>query len=227
MRRYEALLNAVPDPAVPSITARVIGESSRAFVETMILNAGTDAGVKRGQAVLDDRGLLGRIYLTGARTSWVIALTDLNSRVPVMIESSHRRAILAGDNTPVPALDLDLGEGAVKPGDRVVSTGDGGLLPPGLPVGVVIGDQGPNQGGWRVALYAAPDGSDFVHVLAYTAPVEPLAAGDALPATAPLIPATAQPSEAVKRVPVPAPAPAPKAKIAAPAPSLPDGEEDR
>ena len=100
---------------MPSITARVIGESNRPFVKTMILNAGTEHGVRKGQAVADDRGLIGRIYLTGERTSWVIRLTDLSSRVPVMIETSQRRAILAGDNTPTPALDLDLAGGTATP----------------------------------------------------------------------------------------------------------------
>ena len=132
----------------------------------------------KGQAVADDRGLIGRIYLTGERTSWVILLTDLSSRVPVMIESSQRRAILAGDNTPTPALDLDLAGGTAtpdtaKPGDRVLSTGDGGLLPAGVPVGVVI-EEG---GDLRVALFAANAG-DYVRVLEYGVPAPPTAAGN-------------------------------------------------
>ena len=86
MQRYEALLHAIPDPRLASVTARVIGESNRPFIKTMILNAGTAQQVKKGQAVVDDRGLLGRIYVSGERTSWVILLTDLNSRVPVVIE---------------------------------------------------------------------------------------------------------------------------------------------
>ena len=183
VRRYEQLLNAVPEEVMPSITARVIGESNRPFVKTMILNAGTEHGVRKGQAVADDRGLIGRIYLTGERTSWVILLTDLSSRVPVMIESSQRRAILAGDNTPTPALDLDLAGGTptpdtAKPGDRVLSTGDGGLLPAGVPVGVVIED----GGDLRVALFAATAG-EFVRVLEYGVPAPPTASLGLRPTT--------------------------------------------
>ena len=183
VRRYEQLLNAVPEPAPPSVTARVIGESSRPFVKTMILNAGAEHGVKKGQAVADDRGLIGRIYLTGERTSWVILLTDLSSRVPVMIESSHRRAILSGDNTPAPVLDLDLAagtapEGTVVAGDRVLSTGDGGLLPAGVPVGVVRADGDE----FRVALFA-PSAGDYVRVLDYWVPAPPAAAANATPAS--------------------------------------------
>jgi rod shape-determining protein MreC len=169
LKRYQVLLNAVPEPELPSVTARVIGESNRPFVKTMILNAGANQNVAKGEAVLDDRGLIGRIYLTGERSSWVILLTDLNSRVPVVIEPSHRRAILSGDNTPSPKLEPDVGDGAIKAGDRVLSTGDGGLVPPGLAVGIVTG-QGDSL---RVALFAQADASDFVHVIQYSVPTIP------------------------------------------------------
>jgi rod shape-determining protein MreC len=190
VRRYEQLLNAVPEEVMPSITARVIGESNRPFVKTMILNAGTEHGVRKGQAVADDRGLIGRIYLTGERTSWVILLTDLSSRVPVVIESSQRRAILSGDNTPAPVLDLDLAGGTAtpetaKPGDRVLSTGDGGLLPAGVPVGVVVAD-GRDV---RVSLFAASAG-DYVRVLEYGLPAPPSAGGNPTPASLGLRPTT-------------------------------------
>ena len=175
MRRYESLLNAVPDPKPPFITARVIGESSRPFIKTMILNAGTAQQVKKGQAVVDKRGLLGRIYVTGTDTSWVILLSDLSSRVPVVIEPSHRRAILIGDNTPAPQLELDVGDGPIRPGDRVLSTGDGGLLPPDLPIGVVMG-QGSE---FRAALSAAPGTSDVVQIVDYRVPEPPSAADPA------------------------------------------------
>ena len=172
LRRYEILLNAVPDPKPAFITAKVIGESNRPFVKTIILDAGTRQRVTKGQAVMDERGLLGRIYVTGEQTSWVILLTDLNSRVPVVIEPSHRRALLVGDNSPAPQLELDVGDGPIKAGDRVLSTGDGGLLPPDIPIGVVMGDIGDE----RVALYATPASSDFVHVMDYRVPDPPAAA---------------------------------------------------
>jgi rod shape-determining protein MreC len=209
VRRYEQLLNAVPEAIMPSITARVIGESNRPFVKTMILNAGTDHGVRKGLAVADDRGLIGRIYLTGERTSWVIRLTDLSSRVPVMIETSKRRAILAGDNTPTPVLDLDLAggtatPGTAAPGDRVLSTGDGGLLPAGVPVGVVVED----GSDLRVSLFAASAG-DFVRVLDYGVPAPPSAAANTAPALLglrPTAPGRPEPSVTVSTTLPPKPA---------------------
>ena len=173
VQRYELLLNAAPDPRLPSVAARVIGQSSRPFAKTMILDAGSERGVGKGQAVLDDRGLLGRVYVAGARTSWVILLTDPNSRVPVVIEPSNQRAIMAGDNSMSPLLQLDSSETPVRPGDRVYSTGDGGLLPPHIPVGAVRGD----GEAWRVTLFADPDLGDYVHVVDYRPGLDPPAAG--------------------------------------------------
>ena len=203
VKRYEQLLNAVPEDEMPAITARVIGESNRPFVKTMILNAGTEHGVRKGQAVADDRGLIGRIYLTGERTSWVIRLTDLSSRVPVMIESTQRRAILSGDNTPAPQLDLDLAAGtetpgAATPGDRVLSTGDGGLLPAGVPVGVVMEDG--NE--YRVALFATSAG-DYVRVLEYDVPPPPSPIGSIAPASLGANPAPTGSTTATASTPLP------------------------
>ncbi len=169
LKRYEQLLNAVPDPTLPSTTARIIGQSNRPFVKTLVLNAGTKNGIKKGQAVYDDRGLIGRIFLAGKKASWVILLSDLNSRVPAIIQPSNRRAILSGDNGNSPLLELDMGDMPVHAGDRVVSSGDGGVVPPDLPIGVVVEEGGE----LRVALFANPDLSDFVQIIDYSAPRPP------------------------------------------------------
>lgn len=197
LQRYEILLKAVPDVELPSIQARVIGQSNRPFIKTMILNAGTAQGVKAGQAVVDDRGILGRIYVTGDSTSWVILLGDLNSRVPVTVSPSNRRAMLSGDNSSAPTLLLDSGLTTIHAGDRVYSSGDGGQLPPGLPVGVVVDD----GGNFRVALFADPDATDFVHVIDYSTPPQPSAAATAA------------------AMPIPPPAPPPSAQAQTSAPS--------
>src|SRR5882672_495981 len=109
--RYQTLLHAVPDPQMNRVLARVIGRASRPFLQTMILDAGRGNKVLPGQAVMDARGMIGRIYLTGNRTSWVILLTDLNSRIPVTITASSGKvgtvqAMMTGDNGAQPNLEL-------------------------------------------------------------------------------------------------------------------------
>src|ERR1700759_4373514 len=85
VKHYQALLHALPDPQLNAVLARVIGRASRPFLQTMILDAGNADNAKAGQAVIDANGMIGRVYLSGHHTSWVILLTDLNSRIPVTI----------------------------------------------------------------------------------------------------------------------------------------------
>ncbi len=182
MKHYRLLLNAVPDPSLSSVTARVIGRSSRPFLETVILGAGRRSGIRPGQAVIDARGMLGRIYLVGDHTSWVILLADLNSRIPVSIQPGNVQAILAGDNSRAPNVEA-LAQGAkLKSGQEVVTSGDGGLLPPGLPVGILASD----RNGFRVVLFADPKSASEVRIVDFKTPVErlPPATDRDLPASA-------------------------------------------
>ncbi len=119
------------------VSARVIADPGGPFVHSVIVWAGTRNGVKEGQSVLTGKGLVGRISETGSKASRVILLTDLNSRVPVVIERSRQRAIVAGDNNDKPKL-IYLPDGAsVERGDRLVTSGHGGIYIPGIPVAIV------------------------------------------------------------------------------------------
>ena len=169
----------------------------------MILDAGATNNIKPGQAVVDARGMIGRIYLAGNHTSWVILLTDLNSRIPVSISPGNRQAIMVGDNTAMPSLDTLSQIVTLRPGDQIVSSGDGGLLPPGLPIGTVVEE----AGNYRVALLADAASSEDVEVLAFRKPPEQPPAKLQLPAVAAgLPPATATPPVASSAAAAPAPA---------------------
>jgi rod shape-determining protein MreC len=181
VKHYQALLHAVPDPKLNAVLARVIGRASRPFLQTMILDAGISHNAHAGQAVIDATGMIGRIYLSGERTSWVILLTDLNSRIPVTIAPGNVQAILAGDNSPMPTLEQVSHTVTLKQGDQVVSSGDGGLLPPGLPIGSVMSD---GKGGWRVVLLADASQTQDVEILNFAQPPEQLPATAQLPVEA-------------------------------------------
>jgi len=182
VKRYQLLLHAVPDPELSSVLAQVIGRSNRPFQQTMILDAGRVDGVKPGQAAVDARGMIGRIYIAGQHTSWVILLTDLNSRIPVTIEPGNIQAIMAGDNSSTPSIEVQSWNAHLKGGEQVVSSGDGSLLPSGLAIGTVSG----GDGQWRVSLLADPASSQDVNILDYKRPVEdlPTPTPSDLPATA-------------------------------------------
>lgn len=243
LKRYQALLHAVPDPALNSRTARVIGRSSHPFLDTMIIDAGKGQGVKPGQAVVDARGMIGRIFLSGERTSWVLLLTDLNSRIPVTIQPGNIQAIMAGNNTPTPGLETLATNTPLKAGDQVVTSGDGGLIPPDLPVGVLVA----NGGAFGVALLSDADTSADVRIVDFKLPPEqpPAPSPNDLPASAaglkpemPVPPVQPPPANTApdatkpntpKRAAATAPAPnatTPSAKPATTPPAPPSGSND-
>ena len=228
VNRYQALLHAVPDPQMNRVLARVIGRASRPFLQTMILDAGRSHKVLPGQAVMDARGMIGRIYLTGQRTSWVILLTDLNSRIPVTIAPRNVQAMMTGDNSATPVLNLMSHTVTLHAGEQVTSSGDGGLLPAGLPLGTVVSD---GAGGWRVSLLADAAASQDVEILNFSKPPEAPPPTAQLPAEAAgLKPQAPPPPQTAAAAPTPLVAP-PKPKPAAAAPVAPapasDEDEDR
>lgn len=141
-RQLQGLLKVVPDRVVSYVTARVIANSGGAYVRTVMINAGTENGIARGQATITGEGLVGRLTEVGSRAARVLLITDLNSRIPVKIEGSNTGAVLAGDNSERPRLLYVGAPENVKIGDRVVTSGEGGVFPPDLPVGLVSATDG-------------------------------------------------------------------------------------
>jgi len=132
-----AQLEYVPDKRSQFVTARVVADTGGAFFHSLLINAGARQFIRRGQAVIWQGGLIGRIAEVGERTSRVLLMTDINSRIPVVVESTGDRAIVRGDNTARPVLQFLPGNSPISPGDRVVTSGHGGVYPPGLAVGAV------------------------------------------------------------------------------------------
>jgi len=130
------------DEATHAVSAQVIANSGGAFARNVLINVGNRDGVARGQAAVTGEGLVGRISEVGDRAARVLLLTDLNSHIPVMLEGSRERAVLAGDNSDQPRLTYLPANVTPKLGDRIVTAGSGGVFPPGLPVGVVAAVDG-------------------------------------------------------------------------------------
>jgi rod shape-determining protein MreC len=133
-----------------------------------MVNAGAEQGAARGQAAVAEGGLIGRLTEVGSRAARVLLITDLNSRIPVVIPgvtpASRTSAVLAGDNSDRPRLVFASEPKAIRIGDRVVTSGDGGVFPPGLPVGIVASV---DPGGARVEPYAELPRLDYVLLVDY------------------------------------------------------------
>jgi rod shape-determining protein MreC len=164
---FRSLLAAKPLPATAFISGRVIGDSSGPFVRTILINAGARDGVRTGMAAVTADGLAGRVIKVGNRASRILLLTDLNSRVPVVIEGSRYRAVLEGDNSDSMRLTFLPNAAQVSAGDRVVTSGNGGVFPPGLPVGIIASTSG---GQIRVQPFAGYDRLEYVRLLRYAFP---------------------------------------------------------
>jgi rod shape-determining protein MreC len=164
---FRTLLSTVAEPRNAFVTTRVIGMSSGTFVRTALVSAGANDGVAVGQAVVTAQGMIGRVVEVGSRSARVLLLTDLNSRIPVVFERSREAAVLSGDNTDRLRLTYVTDEVAIEPGDRLVTSGEGGMLPPGLPVGQVIGLE---DGVWHVQPMVDPSRVEYIRILNYALP---------------------------------------------------------
>jgi len=162
--RYKTLLELKTDPPIPMVAARIVSDSRGPFANARLADAGREKGVVIGNPVLSERGLVGRVVGVTNGASRVLMLTDIASRTPVMIDRTNARAILTGDGGPNPKLDYLRGRDPVQKGDRVLTSGDGGVIPRGLPVGVAVKGV---DGRWRVQLESDSVPVDFVRILLF------------------------------------------------------------
>ncbi|WP_417720283.1 rod shape-determining protein MreC [Salipiger sp.] len=160
--RLRDLNNVRLDPRLTYITGVVLADSGSPFRQSALINVGSRDGIVDGWATMDGIGLVGRISGVGANTSRVILLTDATSRIPATIQPSGQRALVVGDNTAAPPIDFLENPDQVRPGDRIVTSGDGEVFPPGLLIGQVAQDPG---GRLRVRLAADYERLEFLRVL--------------------------------------------------------------
>ena len=126
----------IPENASP-VSARVIAINADSFAHVVMLNVGHDAGIRRGHAVTTRDGLVGMIIDVGARHSQVLLLTDINAMIPVILSSSSWPATTVGQNSTTLKLRFLSTEALVAEDELVQTSGHGGVLPAGIPVGRV------------------------------------------------------------------------------------------
>lgn len=162
--RLRGLLNFVPDNASQFISARVIADTGGTFVRSMLINAGRRDGVRVGLPVVVGAGLIGRVVDIGQRSSRILLIDDLNSRIPVVVGPDRERAVLAGDNSLQPKLIYLAANAQVRQGARIMTSGQGGVFPPGIPVGAVssIGAKG-----IRVETFVTTSELEYIRIIDY------------------------------------------------------------
>ncbi|WP_416908193.1 MAG: rod shape-determining protein MreC [Polymorphobacter sp.] len=142
-------------------TARLVSATPTATGRTALLSAGRQDGVEPGMPVLSADGLIGRTVDVGTRAARVLLLGDALSRVPVIIVRTRQAALVSGDGTQLLTMTERVGaQDALFVGDRLVTSGEGGIFPPGVPVGTIVDADEPQ----RVRPAASVIGQGFVRV---------------------------------------------------------------
>lgn len=158
------LLNYIIPPEAKFKTVRVIAEEGDAFSHSLIAYTGPNSDIKKGQIAISDKGVVGRIENIGNIYSKIILISDINSKIPVMIERSRARGILSGDNTPLPKLVFTSADADISVGDIVVTSGVAGVFPPGLPIGKVVSASKNNI---RVKSFSSLDQLEYLKIVDY------------------------------------------------------------
>ena len=142
-RRLKALLKLAGEVEQPVAMARIVGSSFDAPRRLATLSAGSASGIRLGQPVRSADGLVGRVIETGHWASRILLVSDGASNVPVRLVRDGTPAIASGhgDGT-IDLKTLELGKNPFRRGDILVTSGTGGVYPPGIPVALVTAVEG-------------------------------------------------------------------------------------
>ena len=120
------------------VSARVMLDKQSLYLNSFIINIGSNKGIKKGFAVLDGDNFIGRIVDVNFFSARVLLISDLNSKIPVLIEPLAYHAILSGHGKSKPTLEYLPKKHNVQNGDKVYTSGKEGLFSPGIPIGETI-----------------------------------------------------------------------------------------
>ena len=140
------------------VLAKVLVDRNSPFLKSIIINKGTQSGIKKGMPVTQNNYLVGRIVDTNYLSSRVLLLTDLNSRIPVSLDADNSQAILTGSGTKNPKLEYLPEEYEFKEDINVFASGKERIFIPGTPIGKTT-EKG------EVKLHVDPNQLSFVTVI--------------------------------------------------------------
>jgi rod shape-determining protein MreC len=119
------------------ISSRVMINKKSPYLNSFVISSGRNKKIKNGMAALDGKYFVGRIIDVNFFSSRVLLITDLNSRIPVIIEPKGYHAIMAGNGTPNPILEFLPKNHNIKVGNKVFTSGKEGIFLPGIPIGKI------------------------------------------------------------------------------------------
>ena len=124
------------------LSARVMIDKQSPYLNSFIINIGSNKNIKNGMAVLDGKNFIGRIVDVNFFSSRVLLVSDLNSKIPIIAEPSTHHAILSGRGTNEPTLEYLPENYTIQDGDKVYTSGKEGIFSPGIPIGKIKIEKG-------------------------------------------------------------------------------------
>ena len=162
--KLKKLVNYAGTSNFQTISAALLADTSSPFRHSYLISSGSERGIKNGYPATDGLGLVGRITNTSRKTARLILLTDTSSRVPIKILPSGKKGLMVGNNTLNPEIELLGNITGINFGDRVLTTGEGGVFPPDILVGTV--SEGPD-GAIEIILAAEYNTLKMISVIKY------------------------------------------------------------
>ena len=142
------------------VSARVMIDKQSPYLNSFVINIGSNKSIENGMAVLDGKNFIGRIVDVNFFSSRVLLVSDLNSKIPVLSEPSGSHAILSGHGTNEPTLEYLSKNNGIQDGDKIYTSGKEGIFTPGL----VVGKAKIEKNKIKVLLFADLDQITFVNI---------------------------------------------------------------
>ena len=117
------------------VSARIMLDKQSPYLNSFVINVGSNKGIKNGMAALDGKNFIGRIVDVNFFSSRVLLVSDLNSKIPILSEPSANHAILSGHGTSEPTLEYLPENHKIQDGDKIYTSGKEGIFTPGIPIG--------------------------------------------------------------------------------------------
>ena len=136
-KQLRQLLDEQVTSSANFVSARVILDKQSPYLNSFIINSGSNKKIKNSMAALDGKNFIGRIVDVNFFSSRVLLVTDLNSKIPVLVEPSGHHAILSGHGKNKPTLEYLPENHKVQSGNKVYTSGKEGIFSPGIPIGEV------------------------------------------------------------------------------------------
>lgn len=161
-KKMQTLLNFIPYKGREFYTARIISRAPGPFVQSAYIKSKDVSKIEKDNVVMNDDGLVGQVESVAEDVANIILITDRRSNIPVKCKNSGKRAILEGMGSITPELGYLLSTKNLSVGEEILTSGDGGVFPPDIPVGYI--EKIENERVF-VSTYANMESLDYVFIL--------------------------------------------------------------